>query len=74
MSRINIEEKQARAMEQTDMETPNLTHDELAILAKIIELGSARGIFAATELGTVGALYARLLSLAQSTQNPSTEG
>lgn len=56
------------------METPHLTQDELAILAKIIELGSARGIFAAAELGTVGALYARLVSLAQSTQNASTEG
>lgn len=55
-----------QAAEQSQEQAPNLTIQDLILVAQIIQLTSQRGAFRAEELQNVGALYNKLIAFLES--------
>lgn len=55
-----------QAVEQSQEQAPNLTIQDLILVAQIIQLTSQRGAFRAEELQNVGALYNKLIAFLES--------
>lgn len=57
----------ASATEPAQQSAPNLTLQDLVLVAQIIQLTTQRGAFKAEELADVGGLYNKLIAFLQST-------
>lgn len=51
--------------EQTPQDAPNLTLQDLVLVAQVIQVSSQRGAIRAEEMTTVGALYTKLIAFLQ---------
>jgi hypothetical protein len=66
MAKKQTESVQAEVQPQQTEQAPNLTLQDLVLVAQVIQLTSQRGAFRAEELQTVGALYDKLIAFLDS--------
>lgn len=67
MAKKEVDQVQADSQpQQTTDQAPNLTLQDLVLVAQIIQLTSQRGAYRAEELANVGALYNKLIAFLDS--------
>jgi len=57
----------------SDIEQPQITLADIAMLKKIVEVATSRGAFRAEELSQVGAVYDRVTAWVESMTQEATE-
>lgn len=73
MTEVNSTTSEQPAVESATTERPTLTLQDLSLMVQVLETGSARGAWKASELSSVGHLYDRVTSFLEAAGVPKTK-
>jgi hypothetical protein len=73
MTEVNSTTSEQPAVETATTERPTLTLEDLSLMVQVLETGSARGAWKASELSSVGHLYDRVTSFLEAAGVPKTK-